>query len=146
MENVKMLTTKFLKLNKNNLNNHKGFALIETLISVLLFLIGFIGVIHLTALMTQETNNAKYRSEAIDFANELNSYILFDKENISGYLDGSGNTIRQNWDNAIETLLPNGQGSVTYNPSNTELTIRISWQSVEDPDERQYEVITFLGD
>lgn len=143
-----MLTTKFLKLNKNNINinNHKGFALIETLISVLLFLIGFIGVIHLTALMTQETNNAKYRSEAIDFANELNSYILFDKENISGYLDGSGNTIRQNWDNAIETLLPNGQGSVTYNPSNTELTIRISWQSVEDPDERQYEVITFLGD
>lgn len=91
-----MLTTKFLKLNKNNLNNHKGFALIETLISVLLFLIGFIGVIHLTALMTQETNNAKYRSEAIDFSNELNSYILFDKENISGYLDGSGNTIRQN--------------------------------------------------
>lgn len=124
-------------------NKNSGFAIIEALVSILLFAIGIVGLLNMQAYMASATNQTKYRSEAIDFVNEITANIMMDKVGFASYADGVGNPTRTQWDNDVAKTLPNGSTSITINGQ--QVTVDVYWKGKDELDKHQYEVVTYVS-
>lgn len=121
----------------------KAFAIVEAMVSALLFVIGFIGLITMQNQMLLAANTNKYRAEAIELANEITSDMLLDNNNLSNYADGSAGATRTAWDTVVQTRLPNAASSITIVGS--QVTVRVRWRAAQEVDEHQYEVVTLIS-
>ena len=59
-----------------HLRRQSGVMLIEALIGILIFAIGILGLIGVQATALQTSQDARYRTEAVNYANDLLSQIL----------------------------------------------------------------------
>lgn len=100
----------------------QGVVLLESLIAILIFSFGILGIVGLQAAMIKNTSDAKYRADA--------SYIAQQK---IGTLWADPDTARVGWvipaedETDISNLLPNGKRSVVMSAAG-EFTITITWQ------------------
>lgn len=138
MKNNINLRTKIAKLKKRS-----AFAIVEALISTLLFLIGFVGLLAMSTQMVQATNTAKFRAEAVEMVGEITSEILLDKGNLSAYADGGGSAARAKWDTLVLARLPNAATSLVLDGSKLVVTVR--WKMDDEVDEHQYQIATFVS-
>lgn len=127
----------------HKLKTRAAFAIVEALISTLLFIIGFMGLLALNNYMLQAANTTKYRAEAVELTNDLTAQMLIDKNNLSAYVDGGGATGRTKWDDLIKLRLPNGSGNVSV--SGADVTVKVVWKNDDEDDFHQYEVITYIS-
>ena len=109
-DETQVMNAVVMKNDRRRAARHRGFALIEVLVAVLLFAIGILGLVGLQASMTQAQTDAKVRADAANLVDELAALIWADKPNIAQYTVGACSTnLRCNgWLTKLGATLPGG--------------------------------------
>ncbi len=98
--------------------NQQGFALLEAMISILIFSFGVLGILGIQAAMVKHTTDAKYRSEASYIAQQRLGQMWANPANAVAYLEA---------DTDISARLPSGTRTVTQ-PSAGQFVVTVTWQ------------------
>jgi type IV pilus assembly protein PilV len=120
-----------------------GFALIEVLVSVLLFAIGILGIVGLQATMTQTQTESKVRADAANLVDELATVMWGElgnqntMANLAGFTSGgcSGNAACNAWLTKMRKTLPGGtltdltfnNAADTWDINHGKVTVTLSW-------------------
>jgi type IV pilus assembly protein PilV len=104
-----------------------GIALLEALISILLFSMGVLALVGLQSTMIKNTSDSQYRSDASFIAQQWLGQMWADPTNLGLYAVAASTP---NYD--ISNLLPNGTRTVAV--SGIQVTVTINWrQPGKDP-------------
>jgi type IV pilus assembly protein PilV len=118
-----------------------GVALLEALVSILLFSMGVLALVGLQGAMIKNSSDAKYRTEASYLAQQWVGRMWADPANLNAYL--IQNNTNPNFD--ISSYLPNGERTVTQpDPINSpnEYLVVIKWQ---EPGQLQHAFTTTVS-
>lgn len=116
-------------------SSQDGIALIEALVSILIFTTGILGVIGLQASMTRAQSDAKYRADAAALAGELIGAMWSDSAdtasaNLVNYASTSGAACTHvpcaQWLAKVASSLPNGTAVIDAAATGV-TTVRVSW-------------------
>ncbi len=101
----------------------RGVVLLESLIAVLIFSLGVLGIVGLQATMIKNTSDSKYRSEASFIAQQRIGQMWADTANLNDY---------EEEDTDISERLPNGTRTVA--PISAGIyTVTVRWQQPGEP-------------
>lgn len=112
-----------------NKKKEGGIALIEVLISILLFSLGILALVGLQASMNKNVTQAKLRGEASFLANQLIGQMWADWPNLASYAvtdnacDISGYANCTNWLSSVNSALPSGAATVTVTGQAVDITV-----------------------
>jgi type IV pilus assembly protein PilV len=107
-----------------------GFALIEVLVSLLIFMFGVLGTVGLLSSTTRIETESKFRTDAADLANDAISMLWTTALTDLAAYDGAAcsQQIRcKEWQNRISTLLPQGSGALSVTGTTGDVTVTIQW-------------------
>lgn len=101
------------------LKYQRGSLLIESMISVLLFLVGLLALMKMASISVNQVSQTKYRNDASNLASEVvaSMYSTWDGSNV---FDHSA------WDARVKAALPDGKVD-NFTVNNTRVDITISW-------------------
>lgn len=112
----------------------RGIALIEALVSLLIFSTGILGVIGLQASMTRAQGVAKFRADAAVLSTELVGSMWGDITNFTGYAHSVDtactHTPCARWVAKVAKTLPKGAATIVTNSGVA--TITITWFTPTD--------------
>lgn len=111
----------------------RGSALVEVLVSVLLFSIGIVALVRLLGTAVKDTGEIEYRSQATAIADELIGRMWVDRGNLPGYVA----------DAAALPDLPGGTRTVDV--AGNVVTVTIGWQVPGGPPRSHVVVATLAG-
>jgi len=118
-------------------NKQHGFSMIELLVAMLIFSLGLLGIASLQVTGMRMTRDAELMGRASLFVSSMAEKI---RANPSALVDIA------NWNQTIQTALPNGSGEVTT--VNKMHTISVSWvesqDSILEGSLRSYELVIYL--
>lgn len=113
------------RLDRRSRRPSGGFALIEILVSLLLFAIGILGLVGLQATMTQTQTDSKVRADAANLVDELATLMWSELRNtapmttnLAAYTTSgcAGNTSCSAWLTKVGQALPSGTlDDLSYN-------------------------------
>ena len=131
-----------------------GALLLEAMIAILLFSLGVLSLVGMQAMAVTNVSEAKYRTDASFYANQLIGQIWVDRDNIADYAfaGGTPSDALEPWLDQVTAALP----GVADNPpevvvAGSQVTVTIFWQSPEEaakdpqPDPHQYTVTTAIN-
>ncbi|MEJ5127877.1 prepilin-type N-terminal cleavage/methylation domain-containing protein [Comamonas sp. MYb21] len=110
-------------MNPNNMPSERGFALIEVLVSLVIFSLGVVGLMGMQTRALQASTDAQDRSMAAMLANSVTSEMWAIKST------SLGNSAVEAWKEQVIGALPRGKGEITENISGTDATISVKWLS-----------------
>ena len=113
----------------------RGFALVEVLVSVLLFSIGIIGLVRLLGSSLKDTGEIEYRAQAAAIADSYVGQIWLDRANLGSYAEAAPGT-------ALD-VLPAGRRTTVVNGN--VVTVTIGWQPPGAPARTHVVVATLAG-
>lgn len=104
-----------------------GSTLLESLIAILVFSFGVLGMVGLQAASIKSISEAKYRTDAAFLANELIGQMWAERATITTDYEAP-----EGWSERVASALPGGTGSVvvTVDPNTTPLlrtTVTVQW-------------------
>ena len=111
------------------IRQHAGFALIEVLVSLLIFMFAVLGLIGLQANMTQVQGNAKMRTDAAYLARELLGRMWTDMPNRTQYSSANCalHNLCKDWTDKVAQSLPHGSSNVNFDDGTGDVLIELSW-------------------
>lgn len=110
-------------MNSNTESSERGFALIEVLISLVIFSLGVVGMMGMQTRALQASTDAQDRSMAALLANSATSEMWAIKTTILS--DAAVDA----WKEQVSASLPRGVGEITPNTTGTDATISVKWLS-----------------
>lgn len=112
-----------LKCAQQGRSAQRGVALLEALVSILLFSMGVLALVGLQSTMIKNTSDSQYRSQASFIAQQWLGVMWSDPAtaNLPLYAINSSDSRY-----SISNLLPNGTRTVTV--SGSQVTVTINWQ------------------
>lgn len=114
--------------------HQRGSAMVEVLVSLLLFSVGVLGLVRTLAMAVRESGEAEYRAVAATIADETIGRMWVDRANLDAYVETD----------AEVPQLPAGQRTVTVDGNVVNVTI--NWQAPGIADERAHSVVaTIMG-
>src|SRR5512134_1693155 len=112
----------------------RGDTLLEALIGILIFSVGILALVGMQALAIKHMSDAKYRSDAAFFANEIIGQMWVNRGSLGSYAyAGSGTPPAAivNWVTSIQNALP-GVTAAANRPiitiAGTTVTVTVRWQ------------------
>lgn len=118
---------------KTRFHSQGGMTLIESLISILIFSIGILGLAGLQANAINMSTDAKYRADAAFLANNLIGQMSVADPTTSSFTHPTSTpAILTNWLTQVNATLPNAGSAnqqVTFNSANKVLSITIRWRA-----------------
>lgn len=136
-----------------------GFALLEALISVLIFSFGILGIMGMQAVAINDVRDAKYRSDATFLADQIFGYMWTDWANMNAYALNAGGsncvfsggtaasgqtaTNISDWQSQAAALLPkstSAQQRITVDTTTQVVTVTICWKASQDAAYRSHSV------
>jgi len=129
-----------------------GSALIESLISLLVFSIGLLSLLALLSATLKESDNARYRSEASLLASDLVSRMWSGERSLTALqqrFDPQSNEY-QLWLQRVQSVLP-GISATRNTPQlliddQRQITLTMFWQAPSDLERHQLVMVTRLTD
>jgi type IV pilus assembly protein PilV len=117
----------------------RGFALIESLVALLIFAFGVLGIIGLQVSMTKAQTQSKMRADAALLAQQVIGAMWADAGNKAKYATGLCGAYAQcnDWKTRVATALPNGNSTITL--AGDEVQVTIEWTP---PNEEQHKYTT----
>jgi len=112
-----------------------GFALVEVLVSVLLFSIGIIALVRLLGAAVKDTGEIEYRAQAAALADSYVGQIWVDRANIGSYAEAAPGTALAELPAGSRTTVINGNV----------VTVTIGWQPPGAPARSHVVVATLAG-
>ena len=111
--------------------HQSGSFVIEALISVLLFAIGLVSMVMISAQSSNQVGQSRYRNEASYLASELIGEMW-----VSASAPAAFN--RTDWNTRVAAMLPGGDSSGT-SVTGSRIDVVITWSDVKQPDmQHQY--------
>lgn len=110
-----------------------GSFLIEALVSVLLFMVGLIGLMGASAQAVNQLSQSKYRNDASFLSEELigEIWVAAGTSPAAPYLASANYAA---WQARVQSTLPGGTGTATVNvPAANMLTLVITWPDAKNP-------------
>jgi len=135
-------------------NKQGGALLLEAMIAILLFSLGALSLVDMQAMAVTNVSEAKYRTDASFYANQLIGQIWVNRDNIADYEYSSGepNAAMEPWLEQVTAALPGvGDNPPQVSIAGSQVTVTIFWQSPEEaakdpqPDPHQYSVTTTIN-
>jgi type IV pilus assembly protein PilV len=133
----------------------RGATLLEALIGILIFSIGILALVGMQALAIKHMSDAKYRSDAAFFANQIIGQMWVNRGangvNLVNYAyAGSGTppAVVDNWVTSIQNALPGVTGPATLpiiNVVGTTVTVRVRWQLPGGGDVHQHITMAYIN-
>jgi len=130
-----------LKFAQQRISAQKGIALLEALISILLFSMGVLALVGLQSAMIKNTSDSKFRADASYLAQQWVGIMWADPTQPAAYLISSTADLRSD----VSAWLPNGIRLVTQpDPVNfpNEFMVTIKWQQ---PGQLQHNYSTIVN-
>jgi len=125
----------------------QGVMLIEAMVGILIFAIGILALMGLQTAAIGSTSEAKYRSDAAFFANQIvgEMWVLGKDEVGTFATSGAGNAQVNRWKADIANALPGSTGgnvptiTIVTDASGLgfEITVRVFWQKPDTTDRHQ---------
>jgi type IV pilus assembly protein PilV len=136
-------------------NRQRGATLLEALIGILIFSIGILALVGMQALAIKHMSDAKYRSDAAFFANEIIGQMWVNRgvngANLVNYAYAGGGTppaAIDNWVTSIQNALP-GVTAAANRPiitvAGTTVTVRVRWQLPGGSDVHQHITMAYIN-
>ena len=114
----------------------KGATLLEALIGILIFSVGILALVGMQALAIKQMTDAKYRSDASFFANEIIGHMWGNRASLGSYaFNGTGTppAALTGWVASIQNGLPGVAGAANTLPiiavAGTTVTVTVRWQA-----------------
>lgn len=117
-----------------------GFTIVEILVAIIVMSIGIMGLMRLQMSTLQVNQGSSYRSQAVWAASDILDRMRANKsvlENqgydvaIADEPPGDRTTVANNdiaeWLEHLENWLPDGDGSINYDPADQLVTVTIQW-------------------
>lgn len=126
----------------------QGVALLEALISILIFSVSILALVGLQAAMNRNAIDSKYRAEASYLASQLVGQLWADQPNLGKYAQTSSGCADADyarctaWRAQVRALLPSGNADVTVNGSQVSITVK--W-NLQDQPQRKYDLSAVIS-
>lgn len=133
----------------------QGFTLLESLVAMLIFAVGILGMIGLQTSVTAAQTETHARSEAVSLAQEMIGLMWTDMARLDQYVMSAGTLCTapacQRWLDKVRTTLPNGDASLTaaaiQDQRNIEIgraiDLTVTWQTPRG-EQRRYQTSTSI--
>lgn len=100
----------------------QGVMLLEAMIAILIFSIGILGLVAMQGLAISTVSDAKYRSDASFYADQIMSQIWVDRGNLGNYVYPGGaaaalQTTPGSWISNVNAGLPAGNAVISIPPA-----------------------------
>jgi len=125
---------KIMHLSPTTGTQQRGATLLEALIGILIFSVGILALVGMQALAIKQMTDAKYRSDAGFFANEIIGHMWVNRSNLSLYeFTGTGTppAALDSWVTSIQNGLPGVTATVNLPivaVAGTTVTVTVRWQ------------------
>lgn len=118
-----------------------GFALLEVLVSLLIFMFAVLGLVGLQGNLTQAQGSAKMRTDAAYLASELLGRMWTDMPNRASYASANCelHSLCKDWTDKVAQSLPNGASRVDFDTTTGDVEIELSWST---PDGEAHTYVT----
>jgi type IV pilus assembly protein PilV len=125
---------KIMHLSRTPGTRQRGATLLEALIGILIFSVGILALVGMQALAIKQMTDAKYRSDAGFFANEIIGHMWVNRANLGTYaFNGTGTPPAAL--NSLVTSIQSGLPGVTaaanlpiVTVAGTTVTVTVRWQ------------------
>jgi type IV pilus assembly protein PilV len=130
-------------------SSQHGAMLLEAMIGILIFSIGILAMIAMQGLAVGYVSDAKYRSDAAFFANELLGQIWVDRGNLANYVYPGGTSPNVTaWAARVTAGLPGAAATppaVTVDVLTGTVTIAIYWTPPNAQTAHNYQSIALVS-
>lgn len=115
-------------------SRQRGASLLEALIGILIFSVGILALVGMQALAIKQMSDAKYRSDAAFFANEIIGQMWVNRGSLGSYaFSGSGTppAALDSWVTSIQNGLPGVTAAANLpivTVAGTTVTVTVRWQ------------------
>ncbi|MBK6715245.1 MAG: pilus assembly protein PilV [Burkholderiales bacterium] len=130
----------------NRINcGHRGFAMIEALIALLIFTLATLGLVGLQASMMRANTGAKFRADAAYLASDLVGTMWADSPNLQSYTTANcaSHANCQAWASRLAARLPGASYTIAPQASGR-VEISISW-SVPSEGSHAFSTVTSIN-
>ena len=134
----------------NSNAGQRGATLLEALIGILIFSVGILALVGMQALAIRHMADARYRSEASFFANEIIGRMWVNKGNLAAFeFTGSGTppAAIENWVTSIQNTLPgvtSGANQPTIVLAGSQVTVTVRWQLPGASEQHQHITVAYI--
>jgi type IV pilus assembly protein PilV len=129
----------------------RGATLLEALIGILIFSVGILALVGMQALAIRHMSDAKYRSDAAFYANEIIGKMWLNRANLGSYaFAGSGTppVVIEDWVTSVQGGLPGITAAAnlpTIAVAGTTVTVTIYWQPPGSPDRHNHIIMAYIN-
>jgi type IV pilus assembly protein PilV len=134
----------------NTNTGQRGATLLEALIGILIFSVGILALVGMQALAIRHMADARYRSEASFFANEIIGRMWVNKGKLPDYeFSGSGTppAAIESWVDSIQGALPGvtaGANLPIITRAGSQVTVTVRWQLPGATDGHQHVTVAYI--
>lgn len=133
----------------------QGFTLLESLVAMLIFAVGVLGLIGLQTAVTLAQTETHSRSEAVSLAQEMVGLLWTDMARLDQYVTNADSsctaTACLRWLDKVRTTLPNGDASMMAatardlrnNAIGNHIDLTVTWQTTRG-EPRRYQTTTSI--
>jgi type IV pilus assembly protein PilV len=129
----------------------RGATLLEALIGILIFSIGILALVGMQALAIKHMSDAKYRSDASFFANEIIGQMWVNRASLGSYAYGGAGAppaAIDGWVTSIQNALP-GVTAAANRPiitvAGTTVTVTVRWQLPGGADVHRHITMAYIN-
>ena len=129
----------------------RGATLLEALIGILIFSVGILALVGMQALAIKHMSDAKYRSDAAFFANQIIGQMWVNRGSLGSYAyAGSGTppAAIDNWVTSVQNALP-GVTAAANRPiitvAGTTVTVTVRWQLHGGTDVHRHVTMAYIN-
>lgn len=129
----------------------RGATLLEALIGILIFSIGILALVGMQALAIKHMSDAKYRSDAAFFANEIIGQMWVNRASLGTYAyagAGAPPAAIDSWVTSIQNALP-GVTAAANRPiitvAGTTVTVTVRWQLPGGADVHRHITMAYIN-
>ena len=140
-----------LPIQRNAGARQRGATLLEALIGILIFSVGILALVGMQALAIKHMSDAKYRSDASFFADEIIGQMWVNRANLGNYVyagAGAPPAAINDWVASIQNALP-GVTAATNLPiitvAGTTVTVTVRWQLPGGSDVHRHITMAYIN-
>lgn len=129
----------------------RGATLLEALIGILIFSVGILALVGMQALAIKHMSDAKYRSDAAFFANEIIGQMWVNRASLGTYaFPGSGAppAAIDGWVTSIQNALPGVTAAANLpiiTVAGTTVTVTVRWQLPGGSDVHRHITMAYIN-
>lgn len=129
----------------------RGASLLEALIGILIFSVGILALVGMQALAIRQMSDAKHRSDASFYANEIIGHMWLNRGSLGSYAYAGGGTppaAIATWVTGVEGGLPGVTPALnhpTIAVAGTTVTVTVYWQLPGSPERHNHVTIAYIN-